>query len=378
MQDFAASKDREDIAIIARFLLASYAGFYNVELGVDAAALVNALLEARLMLGKELFDGEYLYGKAVAGRNEAPIKPSTFVSAPPIILTDLEVAKAVAGTLTFSSSTVQTLEYYSTFKRSFEKADQLFVQLLLEGAPKAIALRSDSSNSGGTGRRFLANINLDTNSISAAGRYVLADRRYEDVAAGGGKATCPPAQGPLAGYFRTGAHTQEVLSAQAAPNDHDLHDQLVEVGKLVSREYGVTGNDFDQPLDLGKVNFHRVTLPAGNCPPGPGAAAFGTAGSICVAANNVYWNELSHPRAVSLWFAGVAGDRLSTAKGVDDRKQAIRKAERLRRENVEAFRLCDAANHPTQYFPSDLCSNYSGNAPAIPPSLSTTACVDGD
>ena len=376
IQAFAESKEWKDGEPIASFLLAAFARFYEVNLGVDVGTVVQALVQARQVVKQALDQGEKLYGVAARRRHVAPpTKSAAPVLSNPVVLADVEIAETITKALEFSGSTAQTLQYYRTFTGSFTQADGLFGQLLRVAARGAIAGWGIPPASSGASRHFLANINLDTNTISAAGRYVLADWRYEDVAAHGGTALCPPTRNQLATYFGRGLDDQEIFRAKAPSGEVDLHERLANIGKLLQQEHVITGNDLNLSLDLARVKFYRASFPTGgSCPAGSGALPFGTAGSICVVPTGVYWTDAARPRSVSLWFAALAAVRLSGVKDVSAQRQIVIEAERLRRENVEAYRLCDAGNYPSGYFTSEFCNGYGHTAVNPPPE----SCVASD
>ena len=211
------------------------------------------------------------------------------------------------------------------------------------------------------------NINLDTNQLSASGRYDLADcTAAQLIAKSGGHAgppvAYPPKSGELAAFFAPGPLLRATLDAPASSDQATLHQQLQTIADAFSREQRPTQNALAADPSWSSVKFAHQKFPApGECPKQPAVIPFGDGKNVCVGPNAVYWQ--GKIRALSLLFA-------ASAAALKDHPQ---RELGLRREAVESFRLCDT-NKPTD---RDARSCKDGE-PTAPTALPTAACVNQD
>jgi hypothetical protein len=321
IQTFLSQGDWRDAEAIYGFFVQALDTFHKFPLALTFEKFRHALFLAKKTVIRTLVYGKALYPSMTPGPDKEDAKESSAIDE--YITNGMSVAQRCGK------------DCLKIFAESFSKANGLFAALIHSRT------------------QTLPNINLDTNTLSASGRYELADKNYEKIAAAGkvGGTICPPDAGVAADYFLQGKTDHDLLTRSASSSPAKLVQKLVAVSALLAKEHDITDNDVSAKVDLKTVSITRLPFTNPGVCPDVGTKPFGTSSGICISEGKVVWD--GNADLLDLWFATATSrdTGAKAAKGVA-RYDTL---EPQRVETAESFRLRDS-NNQRGYFQSSFCA----------------------
>jgi hypothetical protein len=362
------------------FLIRALRQFYGDSPALKASDLVQALIVARLYIGRLMLKEGSPYASHRIASNifDTPaLKEGGYYAhrTPEQIAKEEQWINDQIGLAMQFKDQAKDTDYPSMFENSFEKAQALLLSLLKSA--EELRGRQDGEIKRGLNiemdRETFKNINLDADEASMSGRYDLADCTAEHLLAKSGPKVSYPAQtGGLAQFFADGESVRATMNAAAASDDASLRKELKEIADVLGQEHQSTENELAPDASWKTVKFVHEEFPAtAGCQAKSGTIPFGISKNICVAPTVVYWQ--GKVRVLSLLFAASAASGLISAQSASARKDAISQQLAERREAVESYRLCD---HKTEgYVDAALCKDGTPNLKAV---LPVEGCVNRD